>query len=223
MSPEGAKGGLRSAGLVATVLAVVLAGLGVSVAAVAGVADGVRAAAGQLTSTTAATPSAARTVSESMEILTGTVQRQRHITTAHGADFGPMYTNAFWSVHVGDTVILRITSYDTGTAPLTGVQATMFDRVEGTLGGTETVDGRPVRAVANEDIAHTFTVVGLGLNLPIPVAPAGGTVTVEARFVARRSGDFVWQCYAPCGSGAGSMGGPMSTMGWMEGKGQVLQ
>ena len=222
MSPERANGGLRSAGLVVTVLAVVLAGLGVSVAAVAGVADGVRAAAGQLTSATAATPPGTRTVTESMEILTGTVQHQRHIVTAHGAGFGPMYTHAYWSVHVGDTVILRITSYDTGTAPLTGSQM-MFDRVEGTLGGTETVDGRPVRAVANEDVAHTFTVVGLGLNLPIPVAPAGGTVTVEARFVARRAGDFVWQCYAPCGSGAGSMGGPMSTMGWMEGKVQVLQ
>ena len=222
MSHKGAPGRLSSAGLVVGVLVTVLAGLGASVAAVAGVAEGVHAAADQLTSAATTPPSASHTVTESMEILTGTVQRERHIVTRYGQGFGPMYTHAFWSVHVGDTVILRITSYDTGPAPLTGMQAMMFDRVEGTLGGTETVAGRPVRAVANDDIAHTFTVVGLGLNLPIPAAPTGGTVTVVARFVARRAGSFVWQCYAPCGSGSGSMGGPMATMGWMEGKVQVL-
>ncbi len=221
MSPKGPHGGLSNAGLVAGVLVAVLAGLGASVAAVAGVTEGVRAAADQLTSATVSAPPA-RTVTESMEILTGAVQRERHIVTRYGQGFGPMYTNAFWRVHVGDTVILRITSYDTGPAPLTGMQAMMFDRVEGTLGGTETVAGRPVRAVANDDIAHTFTVDGLGLNLPIPAAPTGGTVTVVARFVVHRAGSFVWQCYAPCGSGSGSMGGPMSTMGWMEGKVQVL-
>jgi hypothetical protein len=213
--------GVRLAIVVLAVLVVVLAGLGVSVGVVAAVAYGVRAAAIQLTAAPPTPPARSRTVTEAMEILTGKVQRERHIVTRYGQGFGPMYTNASWNVHVGDTVVLRITSYDDGAAPLTGAQ-TMFDRVEGTLGGTETVDGRPVRAVANDEVAHTFTVVGLGLNLPVPAAPSGGSVTVVARFVARRAGSFVWQCYAPCGSGPNLMGGPMATMGWMEGKVQVL-
>ncbi|WP_276968641.1 hypothetical protein, partial [Metallibacterium scheffleri] len=116
---------------------------------------------------------------------------------------------------------LRITSYDDGAAPLTGAQ-TMFDAVQGTVGGIESVDGKPVSSVPNADVSHTFTVVGLGLNMPVPAAPTGGSVTVVARFVAERAGTFVWQCYAPCGSGENSMGGPMSTMGWMEGTVRVL-
>jgi heme/copper-type cytochrome/quinol oxidase subunit 2 len=98
----------------------------------------------------------------------------------------------------------------------------MYDAVQGTLGGTEAVDGQPVSTVPNADIAHTFTVVGLGLNVPIPAAPTGGSITVVARFVATRSGRFLWQCYAPCGSGSNSMGGAMSTMGWMEGAVEVV-
>lgn len=202
--------GLLAPALVVAALVSVLAGLGVSVALVAGVARGVHAAAGQLASARA-TPLAGRAVGESMVIQTGKMD---------GRPGWPRYTHASWSVRKDDTVILRITSYDDGTAPLSGAQ-TMYDRVQGTLGATETIDGRPVSSVPNNDVAHTFTVVGLGLNLPIPAAPTGGSVTVVARFVAGRAGTFVWQCYAPCGSGPNSMGGAMSTMGWMEGSVRV--
>ena len=189
--------------IVAALLVGILAGLGASVAVVAGIADGVRAAGQRLVSVTAAPPRGRLATTESMQILT--------------ADpFGPRFTHPFWTVRVGETVTVRITNFDTGTAPLTGAQ-TMFDRVGGTLGGIELVDGRPITSLPNDDVAHTFTVVGLGVNLPIPVAPTGGSVTVVARFVATRAGRFVWQCYAPCGSGSNAMGGPMSTMGWMEG------
>lgn len=200
-------GRLAAPVVVGAIAVSVLAVLGVSVAAVAGVADGVRTAAGQLTSARVTPAGHHKTVTESMEILTS-------------APFGPRYTHPSWSVQAGETVVLRIESFDDGTAPLTGAQV-MFDKVKGTIGGTETVDGKTVRLVANGDVAHSFTVVGLGLNLPIPAAPTGRAVTVVARFVASRAGSFVWQCYAPCGSGANLMGGPMSTMGWMEGRVEV--
>jgi hypothetical protein len=147
-----------------------------------------------------------------MEILTGKMDHRPG---------WPRYTHASWSVRVGETVVLRVTNYDNGTAPLTGAQM-MYDNVMGTLGGSETVDGKPVRSVSDEEVSHTFTVVGLGLNLPIPVAPKGGSVTVVARFVPKRTGRFVWQCYAPCGSGPNSMGGAMAMGGWMEGTVEVL-
>jgi hypothetical protein len=195
---------LVSAGIIGIVV-----GLGVSVALVAGLASAVHSAGGQLASTTAPLPGGSGAVTESMEILTNN-------------PFGPQYTNTHLTVRAGETVTLRITSYDNGTAPLSGAEK-MFDRVSGTIGGTETAGGTPVRSVANDDLAHTFTVPALGLNMPIPAAATlGGSVTVVARFVARRVGTFVWQCYAPCGSGANSMGGPMSTMGWMEGTIRVL-
>ncbi|HET9091278.1 MAG TPA: hypothetical protein VFN50_02640 [Acidimicrobiales bacterium] len=211
-----------SAVVVVAVLAAIVVGLGVSVAVVAGIAGGVRAAAESVAGSATPLPTHGPTVTESMQILTEDVQAERHIVTSYGAGFGPMYTNASWSVQAGDTVVLRIRSYDDGSAPLMGAQ-TMFDRVEGTVGGVETVDGKTVRQVANDDVAHTFTVVGLGLNLPIPAAPTGGYVTVVARFVPHKTGVFTWQCYAPCGSGPNLMGGPMAVEGWMEGKVQVVR
>jgi len=197
--------------IVVVALVSVLVGLGVSVAVVAGIAGGVRAAADQLTSAKAPVVDHA-TVTESMQIETGKMD---------GHPGWPRYTNRSLTVREGETVTLRITSFDDGTAPLTGAQM-MYDAVQGTVGGIETVDGKAVSSVPNADVAHTFTVVGLGLNMPVPAAPTGGSVTVVARFVAERAGTFVWQCYAPCGSGENSMGGPMSTMGWMEGTVRVL-
>ena len=201
----------RAPVVVVVVLVGVLVGLGASVAVVAGVARGVRSVGEQLTAAKVV-PADRGTVSESMVIETGKMD---------GHPGWPRYTHASWNVREGETVTLRITSYDGGTAPLTGAQMT-YDRVQGALGGTETVDGRPVSSVSNSDVSHTFTVVGLGLNLPIPAAPKGTSVTVVARFVATRAGTWVWQCYAPCGSGPNSMGGAMSTKGWMEGTVGVL-
>ncbi|MDA8282942.1 MAG: hypothetical protein M0Z42_06495 [Actinomycetota bacterium] len=203
----GGAGRFRASVVVVVVLVGVLFGLGASVAVVAGIARGARSVGEQLTAAKVA-PVDPHTVTESMEILTS-------------SSFGPRYTHPSWTVRRGETVTLRITSYDDGSAPLTGAQM-MFDRVQGTLSGTETVDGKSVTWVPNGEVSHTFTVVGLGLNLPIPVAPTGRSVTVVARFVVRRPGTFVWQCYAPCGSGPNSMGGAMATKGWMEGTVGVL-
>ena len=206
-SSGGWRAWFETPGLVVLALVVTLAGLGATVVVAGAVAAGVRAGADQLVSTPAAPAHRSATVVESMDIVSGKLD---------GLPGSPRYTHASWSVQAGDTVVVAVTSYDDGTAPLTGAQM-MYDKVLGTLGGTETVDGTPVRSVPDEDISHTFTVVGLGLNLPIPVAPKGGSVTVVARFVPERAGRFVWQCYAPCGSGPNSMGGAMSTSGWMEG------
>ena len=204
---EGGAGRFRASVAVVVVLVGVLFGLGASVAVVAGIASGARSVDDRLTAASVA-PVDPHTVTESMELLTN-------------SPFGPRYTHPSWTVRSGDTVILRIKSYDDGSAPLTGAQM-MFDQVQGTLGGTETVDGKSVTWVPNGEVSHTFTVVGLGLNLPIPVAPTGRSVTVVARFVVRRPGTFVWQCYAPCGSGPNSMGGAMAAKGWMEGTVGVL-
>ena len=204
-------GKARAPFVLVAILVSVLVGLGASVAVVSGIAWGARSVGQHLTAAKTVAVDRGK-VSESMVIETGKMD---------GRPGWPRYTHASWNVREGETVTLRITSYDDGTAPPTGAQ-TMYDQVRGTIGGSETVDGRSLSSVPNGEVAHTFTVVGLGLNLPIPAAPTGGSVTVVARFVASRPGTFVWQCYAPCGSGPNSMGGAMSTKGWMEGTVGVL-
>ena len=203
----------RTPMLAVAALSVVLCVLAISVVAVAQVAAGIHASAEQFEPTKPVAALAKKIVTESMEIQTGKMD---------GHPGWPRYTNAFWSVERGTTVVLTITSYDDGTAPLEGSQASLFDRVQGTIGDSETLDGHSVTSVPNTDVAHTFTIPALGVNLPIPAAPAGGKVTVVAHFVPTRAGVFVWQCYAPCGMGTNSMGGAMSTMGWMEGKVTVV-
>lgn len=191
--------------IVVVALAAVLVTLGITVALVAVVANGVVG----VTKSSTAVPAVKVTgsVTESMKLLTGKID---------GKPGWPKYTPSSWMVHKGQKVTVKITSYDDGTAPLTGSQM-MFDKVLGSTNGAEYVNGRRATAVSDVNVAHTFTIVGLNFNMPIPAAPTGGTVTVVATFVASKTGVFRWQCYAPCGSGAHSMGGAMSTDGWMSG------
>src|SRR6516165_8200115 len=101
------------------------------------------------------------------------------------ADMGPMGTftgKAHWpamapaDIHVraGATVVLTIKEYDDMITPVAGLSP--FLRV---MGGTETVNGKPVRSVGNGQLAHTFTIPSLGINAPLPVASMDGPATVR--------------------------------------------
>ncbi len=205
--------------LVTLGLGLLVVSLALGVGAVAGVARVARATADRLVSRPA--PGPAGMVTESMRIETGAMDGLPG-WPRYTSDTGAPLTGIAWTVHRGETVTIKITSYDDGAAPLMGVQIQLFDHVRGTLGGTELVDGKALSWMPNQEIAHTFTIPALGLNLPIPAAPTGGSVTVVARFTPERTGAFVWQCYAPCGSSDSGMGGPMSAMGFMEGKVRVI-
>lgn len=121
------------------------------------------------------------------------------------------------------TITLTIYAYDDMTTPLTKALR-IYDHVRGTVGGNERIDGKAATKVANSDIAHTFTVNGIGLNLPIPEAPKWkqGTlrapVVVTATFHTGKAGTYTWQCYAPCGTGKGGTAGSMTKPGYMTGK-----
>ncbi len=164
-------------------------------------------AAVSLTSTSAAAATPTHVV-EHMRLITGKMDHKPG---------WPKITNASWTVQKGQTVTVQIVSFDDGTAPLMG-KYMPYANVKGTLNGKELVNGKPVANVSDINIAHTFTVPGLGFNMPIPVAPTGGHIVVTASFVAKKTGTFVWHCYAPCGSGTNGMAGAMSTMSWMTGE-----
>ncbi len=188
----------------------ILVGLAVTVALVAGIASGV------VRLTRSATPSAPAVhghVTEVMKILT--------TGNLPGTGNQPQFTNPQWTVHVNERVTVKIISFDDGTAPLMGAQM-MYDKVLGSTTGQELVAGQALSSVPDTNVAHTFTVVGLRFNMPIPAAPTGKSVTVVASFVPTKTGTFTWQCYAPCGAGTNGMGGAMSTMTWMEGKIKVI-
>ncbi len=195
----------RNSGAVLGSFAGILVILGVTVALVGGIAAGI-------TSLTRTSPTVVVAphgqVTETMKIVTGSL---------NGFGNQPQYTNPEWTVSVGERVTIKIISFDDGAAPLMGSQM-MFAKVEGSTNELETVAGHAISSVADTNVSHTFTVPGLGFNMPMPVAPTGKSVTVVATFIPTKTGTFVWQCYAPCGAGTNGNGGAMSTAKWMEGK-----
>lgn len=134
--------------------------------------------------------------------------------TVTGHDGWPRFAPSNITIPAGKQVTLVITNYDDMNTPLAANEP--YNKV---MGGTETVEGKPVTVVSNKMIAHTFTVTGLGVNVPIPMAGMGtGTgTTITFTFTAHKKGTYTWQCFTPCGSGASGTSGPMVTPGYMTG------
>ena len=145
------------------------------------------------------------------------------LTTGKLAGSGeqPRFTNSSWTVHKGQTVTIKIVSFDDGAAPLMG-KYMKYTKVMGTLNGTEVAGGKTVNNVSDINVSHTFTIVGLGLNIPVPAAPTGKSIVVTATFTPTKTGTFTWNCFAPCGTGTVGMNGAMKTNGWMTGKVKVV-
>ena len=71
--------------------------------------------------------------------------------------------------------------------------------------------------MSNANIAHTFSIPALGINVPLPKAPEGGVSTIVFTFKVDKAGTYAWRCFTPCGGDPKGMGGSMATKGWMQG------
>jgi hypothetical protein len=125
------------------------------------------------------------------------------------------------SVPVHRLIELVIVNYDDGNASLLQSNG---GAVAGTKGGTvfiasndninasqgisgiDVVGGQNVSSVPADELAHTFTVPTLNLNVPVPLS-----TTVVAYFTIDQAGTYLWFCETACGDAA------MSTTGWMQG------
>jgi len=121
---------------------------------------------------------------------------------------------------------VTIINYDNGTANVSQQYAT----VTGTVNNQVTIINNTLvnstyrnngiaisgawttSSVNPADIAHTFTVSGLGLN--VPVVPSS---VEEFSFHTGGENTYTWQCEAPCGAGPTGWAGAMATVGWMTG------
>jgi hypothetical protein len=142
--------------------------------------------------------------------------------TFTGKDGWPAVAPADIHVRAGATVTITIREYDDMVTPL--ADNSPFLEV---MGGTETVNGKRVTSVSNQEIAHTFTVPSLGINVPLPIAGMGsmgsmnggdGPTTVRFTFHAPATpGTYLWLCATPCGTGPYGISGAMRLNGWMRG------
>ena len=134
-------------------------------------------------------------------------------------------------------VNMTILGYD-GCTPL---RNPVWGQVTGTIGSVAYNDGVPYNLLnswAECSVQHTFTMAGLGINVPIasPTTYAENTnlcttspctsgphqVVTFSFMTPRVGGTFRWQCIIPCGLGyLDGNGGPMSIPGYMSGQMEV--
>jgi hypothetical protein len=128
-------------------------------------------------------------------------------------------------------VTVTIRQYDTGGT----ITDPYFATPRGTVGGTETVNGKTVTKIDPNNVGHTFTVHAaptdqdqMFVSVPLPALPdsampVGNALypkpnVVTFSFITGGPGAYVFNCEFPCGDGFyQSFGGPMSTRGYMSG------
>jgi hypothetical protein len=149
---------------------------------------------------------------------------QSHGKWIHTTDF---------KVPANSLVHVTVLQYDGDS----GLRNPFLSQVQGTVGGTETVDGKTVNAIDPEEASHTFAVPELGILVALPgvedeakdqcefapctMAEAHRTIAFTIR--TGRKGRFHWQCFVPCAAGfLTGGGGPMQTLGYMDGYLEVV-
>ncbi len=140
------------------------------------------------------------------------------MTMPDGSTMGPTYlptTSLYVPAH--SMVTVTIVNYDIGDTDLPA--GSPFANVTNVVGGSAKVDGTSYTQLDITKVAHTFTIPQLNVNVPIPGdSPTGASsLTVTFSFMTGAAGVYDWRCMDPCGSGSSGWGGPMATMGQMEG------
>jgi len=143
----------------------------------------------------------------------------------------------YFAVPAATKVNMTIEGYD-GCTPL---RNPVWNQVTGTIGGVEYVNGKPTSNLdswAGCNVQHTFTMAGLGINVPIaspttlsqnnnlcgdsPCTSGPHQVVTFSFMTPAQGGTFRWQCIVPCGLGyVDGNGGPMATPGYMSGQMEV--
>jgi hypothetical protein len=141
---------------------------------------------------------------------------------------GQWVHSTVFKVPANTVVHVTVLQYDGDT----GLRNPFLSQVQGTLTGTEQVDGKTIDAIDPEEGSHTFAVPQLGIFIPLPGVPeeapnqcefapcalAQAHRTITFSFRTPKKGRYRWQCFVPCAAGwIDGNGGPMQTLGYMDG------
>jgi hypothetical protein len=127
----------------------------------------------------------------------------------------PAYAPNKLVVPANSLVTITLHDYDLGLdSPMP--KGTPFATVQGTIGGVAYRNGQPYTALAPEQIAHTFTIPQLHINVPLP-GFGKESDTISFTFRISKAGTYTFQCFDPCGTGNSGFEGPMATKGYMVG------
>jgi hypothetical protein len=133
-----------------------------------------------------------------------------------------------WDLPANAIVHVTIYNFDGASA----LRNPYLARPQGMVGNRVLIDGKPANAIDPNDASHTFAVPAFGLIVAIPgvgdnaknqcgYAPcpmSNAHRTVQFTFHTTTPGHYRWQCFVPCAAGwIFGFGGPMQTIGYMDG------
>jgi hypothetical protein len=146
---------------------------------------------------------------------------------------GKWLRRTVWRLPAHATVHVTIYNFDGAS----GLRNPLYGRPQGVDGNVMVVDGKPLNVLPPEDASHTFAVPAYGLVIPIapvadnaknqcgyaPCAMSMAHRTITFTFHTGKAGHYRWQCFVPCAAGwIDGFGGPMQTIGYMDGFLDVL-
>lgn len=132
------------------------------------------------------------------------------------------FPTTYFKVPPNSTVRVTIDQQDGAS----GLRNEYLGLVRGTVDNSMTVNGKTMKVIDPTTVAHSFSVPDLGVSVPLlgvaSDAPAGASNTIVFSFKVPSSGIFHWQCFVPCAAGTlYGNGGPMQTLGYMDGQIEV--
>lgn len=113
-----------------------------------------------------------------------------------------------------------------------GLRNPFMAKVRGTVGNQMQVDGKTMNVINPDDASHTFAIPEIGLIVPLmgvpdnaknqcsygPCRQSTAHKTITFTFRTPSKGRYRWQCFVPCAAGfLTGFGGPMQTLGYMDG------
>jgi hypothetical protein len=114
----------------------------------------------------------------------------------------------------------------------TGLRNPFLSQATGTVGGNFLLNGKPTQAIDPDAASHVFAIPQIGLSVPLEGTPdsaknpcsnapcplSNDHETISFTFRTPGKGLYRWQCFVPCAAGfIQGFGGPMQTVGYMDG------
>jgi hypothetical protein len=139
-----------------------------------------------------------------------------------------------WDLPANATVHVTIYNFDGQSGLRNPLYGKMIGVNAGSGGSANAIllNGKPTRVIDPATASHVWAVPALGIDVAIlgvaddaknqcgyaPCAMANAHETIQFTFHTTTPGHFRWQCFVPCAAGwIDGWGGPMQTIGYMDG------
>jgi hypothetical protein len=141
---------------------------------------------------------------------------------------GVWHRSTVWRVPANSLVHVTIYNFDGKS----GLRNPFLAQGRGLVGGAFAINGKRTTAINPDDASHTFAIPTLGVIVPVegvgddaphqcgyaPCSMSDAHETITFTFRTGKRGQYRWQCFVPCAAGfVYGFGGPMQTVGYMDG------